>query len=274
MALLWLLVAVGLAVAEVFTGTFVLIMLAAGGLAAAATAALMSDPAVAASASTTPTVVSLTFDDERASQGVVGRLLAEHHMQGTFYIISRRVNVDGMNPKTLTWAQIHELAQQGNEIGAHTQTHPHLSTLAPAAQKTQICGSARDLLAQGFHVLSFAYPYGQYTQTTESIVKGCGFASGRSAWGGAETVPPADRYGLRTLASAGASTSLAALESEVTHATGGQWLQYVFHDIGDPYPGGDQYRISTADFTAFLDWLERQRRQGTIVIKTVGAVLH
>jgi membrane protein implicated in regulation of membrane protease activity len=40
MALLWLLVAVGLAVAEVFTGTFVLIMLAAGGLAAAATAAL------------------------------------------------------------------------------------------------------------------------------------------------------------------------------------------------------------------------------------------
>jgi membrane protein implicated in regulation of membrane protease activity len=40
MALLWLLVAVGLAVAEVFTGTFVLIMLAAGGFAAAATAAL------------------------------------------------------------------------------------------------------------------------------------------------------------------------------------------------------------------------------------------
>ncbi len=40
MALLWLVVAVGLAIAEVFTGTFVLIMLAAGGLAAAATAAL------------------------------------------------------------------------------------------------------------------------------------------------------------------------------------------------------------------------------------------
>jgi membrane protein implicated in regulation of membrane protease activity len=40
MALLWLLVAVGLAIAEVFTGTFVLIMLAAGGLAAAGTAAL------------------------------------------------------------------------------------------------------------------------------------------------------------------------------------------------------------------------------------------
>ena len=40
MALLWVVVAVGLAIAEVFTGTFVLIMLAAGALAAAGTAAL------------------------------------------------------------------------------------------------------------------------------------------------------------------------------------------------------------------------------------------
>jgi membrane protein implicated in regulation of membrane protease activity len=43
-ALLWLVVAVGLAIAEVFTGTFVLIMLAAGAFAAAATAALDGDP--------------------------------------------------------------------------------------------------------------------------------------------------------------------------------------------------------------------------------------
>jgi membrane protein implicated in regulation of membrane protease activity len=39
-ALLWLLVAIGLAIAEIFTTTFVLIMLAAGALAAAAAAAL------------------------------------------------------------------------------------------------------------------------------------------------------------------------------------------------------------------------------------------
>jgi membrane protein implicated in regulation of membrane protease activity len=39
-ALLWLLVAIGLAIAEVFTTTFVLIMFAAGALAAAGTAAL------------------------------------------------------------------------------------------------------------------------------------------------------------------------------------------------------------------------------------------
>lgn len=40
MALVWLVVAVGLAAAEIFTGTFVLIMLAAGALGAAGAAAL------------------------------------------------------------------------------------------------------------------------------------------------------------------------------------------------------------------------------------------
>jgi membrane protein implicated in regulation of membrane protease activity len=39
-AVLWVVVAVGLAIAELFTGTFVLIMLSAGALAAAATAAV------------------------------------------------------------------------------------------------------------------------------------------------------------------------------------------------------------------------------------------
>lgn len=40
MAVIWLLIAVGLAIAEVFTGTFVLLMLAAGALAASLTGAL------------------------------------------------------------------------------------------------------------------------------------------------------------------------------------------------------------------------------------------
>jgi membrane protein implicated in regulation of membrane protease activity len=44
--LLWLLLAVGLAIAEVFTSTFVLIMFAAGALAAAGAAALDGDLAV------------------------------------------------------------------------------------------------------------------------------------------------------------------------------------------------------------------------------------
>ena len=48
----------------------------------------------------------------------------------------------------------------------------------------------------------------------------------------------------------------------------------MFHDIGDPYPDGDQYRIQTKDFTAFLDWLAHERDAGAVVVRTIGAVLH
>ena len=70
------------------------------------------------------------------------------------------------------------------------------------------------------------------------------------------------------------TVSVADLEAQLTNAAPGRWLQYVFHDIGNAHPGGDQYRISTPAFTAFLDWLGRQRQSGTVVIKTIGGVLH
>ena len=102
----------------------------------------------------------------------------------------------------------------------------------------------------------------------------CGYANGRAAWGGPETIPPADRYAVRTLRNVMASDTLAALEAQTTGALPGQWLNYVFHDVGPPPhgPGASDYRIATRDFTAFLDWLVRQRRAGTVVVRTVGAV--
>ena len=221
-----------------------------------------------------PRIVSLTFDDGRVSQGVVDGLLASHGMVGTFYIITHAVDSGGDHPESLTWAQIDRLAHDGNEIAGHTRTHPDLPTLNQGDQIQEVCGSRQDLSAHGFAASSFAYPYGEYNPTIEQVVNSCGYASGRGAWGGVETIPPADRYALRTLPNVTDQDSVAGLEAETTAAKAGQWLQYVFHDIGDAYPGGDQYRITTANFTAFLDWLGRERNQGTIVIKTIGSVVH
>src|SRR5581483_8385722 len=240
---------------------------------AAAAVTLGPSPVLASPAPVAPRVVSLTFDDGRVSQSVVDRLLAAHQMVGTFYIITGAVNVGGSDPESLTWPQIHRLADDGNEIAAHTRTHPDLPTLNPPAQTAEICGSRQDLIAQGFPTISFAYPYGDYTPTTEAIVKQCGFASGRGASGGAETIPPADRYAMRTLDNVVDTDSVARLEAQTATAKPGQWLDYVFHDVGNPYPGGDQYRLTTADFTSFLDWLASQRTKGTVVIRTVGRVV-
>jgi peptidoglycan/xylan/chitin deacetylase (PgdA/CDA1 family) len=231
-------------------------------------------PVGAVGSTAAPRIVSLTFDDGRVSQGVVDGLLASHGLNGTFYIITHAVDSGGDNPESLTWAQIHQLAHDSNEIAGHTRTHPDLPKLSQGDQTQEVCGSRQDLLAQGFEAVSFAYPYGDYNPTIEQVVKSCGYASGRGAWGGVKSIPPADRYALRTLPNVTDQDHVAGLEAETTKAKPGQWLQYVFHDIGDAYPGGDQYRITTRNFTAFLDWLGRERNRGTIVIKTIGSVVH
>jgi peptidoglycan/xylan/chitin deacetylase (PgdA/CDA1 family) len=219
-----------------------------------------------------PRVVSLSFDDGRASQSVVGGLLAARHLEGTFFIISRAVNT-GNDPESLTWTQIQQLARAGNEIGGHTRTHPHLPKLSPAAQTTEICGGRQDLIAQGYHPVSFAYPYGEYTKTTEDVVRSCGYADGRAANGGVETIPPKDRYAIRTLHNVTVSDTAAELEAATMAAKPGQWLNWVFHDIGGPTVFADPYRMPTKDFTAFLDWLAHQRDAGTVVVRTVGDVM-
>jgi peptidoglycan/xylan/chitin deacetylase (PgdA/CDA1 family) len=219
-----------------------------------------------------PVIVSLSFDDGRVSQAVVDGLLAARHLHGTFFIISRQVDT-GNDPESLTWAQVHHLARGGNEIAGHTRTHPDLPKLTPAEQTGEICGGRRDLIAQGFHPTSFAYPYGDFSPVAERIVRQCGYANGRGAWGGPETVPPADRYAVRTLTNVTVSDTVARLESYLSAAQPGQWLNYVFHDVGDATPGGDEYRIATRDFVTFLDWLSGQRRSGRIAIRTVGQVV-
>lgn len=226
-------------------------------------------PVVAASSP--PRIVSLSFDDGRVSQGVVEDLLASRHLHGTFYIISRAVNT-GDDSESLTWAQIRSLARKGNEIGGHTRTHPHLPTLSRAAQVDEICGGRRDLQAQGFDPVSFAYPYGEYDATSEEVVRHCGYTNGRAATGGVETVPPADRYAIRTLENVTTSDTPAGLEAQTWAAPPGHWVNYVFHDIGGPTEFADEYRITMKDFTTFLDWVRRQRDAGHIVVPTIGHV--
>ncbi len=63
------------------------------------------------------------------------------------------------------------------EIGAHTVTHPFLSKLPAAAQQREIQENKvqlEDML--GHAVMSFAYPHGNYSVETTSIVQEVGFS--------------------------------------------------------------------------------------------------
>ncbi|MBI1818395.1 MAG: polysaccharide deacetylase family protein [Deltaproteobacteria bacterium] len=88
-------------------------------------------------------------------------------------------NSDGC---TLTLAELQQLAAgELVEIGAHTLTHPVLSTLAPDAQRAEIAGSKHQLEQWlGRPVTSFAYPYGgalAFNATSVTAARAAGFTS-------------------------------------------------------------------------------------------------
>jgi peptidoglycan/xylan/chitin deacetylase (PgdA/CDA1 family) len=221
-------------------------------------------------------VVSLTFDDGRASQTLAGPILQSHGMDGTFYVNSTKL---GTSSYYMTWSDVATLAANGNEVGGHTLDHPDLTTVTTAEATRQVCDDRSALTARGYPASSFAYPYGSYDSTIEGIVKSCGYHSARTVWGAgcsgcpkAETIPPADPFALRAPPSIRDTTTVADLEKYVTDAEGasGGWVILTFHSICS---GCDSYSTSEATLNAFLDWLQPRAATGTVV-KTVGAAVN
>jgi peptidoglycan/xylan/chitin deacetylase (PgdA/CDA1 family) len=221
------------------------------------------------------TTVSLTFDDGKGDQSVVPSMLAADGMHGTFYINSGNVG----SPGYLDWNQLQSFESAGNEISGHTINHVDLTTVSLTEAQRQVCQDRRALMSEGLNITDFAYPYGATNSSVQSIVQGCGYNSGRRSWGlcspaqgclAAETIPPLNRWAIRTESSIRSWTTVQDLENAVTNAeaTGG-WVTFVFHHICD---GCDSYAITQSNLQAFLDWLQPRSANGTVV-KTVRDVI-
>lgn len=69
------------------------------------------------------------------------------------------------------WDAAQALVRAGMEVGAHTLTHPHLTTLPPEAQKREIGGSIELIERRlGVRIRGFAYPGGDYDARTLEVV--------------------------------------------------------------------------------------------------------
>jgi hypothetical protein len=243
-------------------------------------------PAIAAGA---PTIVSLTFDDAQGTQYQVGSMLAQRSMHATFYVNTDFVGTSGR----LTWSQISDLAATGNEIGGHTLDHLDLTDLSTADATRQVCDDRQAISSHGLTVTDFAYPYGDYTASVESIVKGCGYSSARRSWGvcplgdtltqcaaetwdkdPSETIPPQDILATRTIQSIRAWNTLDDLEGAVTRAqsAGGGYITFVFHYVCDGCDPTSGYSVSPTILSGFLDWLAGGGSNG-IYVRTVRDVV-
>jgi peptidoglycan/xylan/chitin deacetylase (PgdA/CDA1 family) len=234
------------------------------------------------SASDRITVVSFTFDDGWKTDVQASSLLAAHGMRGTFYVISNVVGNEGY----VTWDDLAAIQAGGHEIGGHTLDHVDLTTVERHEAHRQVAADREVLLARGFDVTSFAYPYGAFNGAAQKIVREAGYTSARGAWGlrnlaaaqdrrpRVAAIPVANPFGIETACCIGLGTSLKMLCDYIRKAERiGGWVPLVFHRISDEAHGdGAAASFSPGKLEALLGWLEARAQSGTVV-RTLGQVI-
>lgn len=243
------------------------------------------------------TVVSLTFDDAYLDQYLYGApLIAAHKMTATYYVIN--ADPDAGHRCCMSWWQLYTLQAHGNDIGSHTTSHPDVTKLTTAQMTQEICGSRQDMISHGItDPQTFAYPFGIYNATVESVVRQCGFNNARTGGGISdsnttpeppylETIPPRNPYALKTVPVDGRSPmQLSDLERFVTAAAarGGGWLPLNFHEVCHAGAADFSRCMSTygpvqdSVLGKFLDWLVAPAKTGGapagVVVKNVCEVM-
>lgn len=200
--------------------------------------------------------VTLRFDDAWLSQYQNARpKLLSAGIPATFYIVTHQLSDDGY-PGFMSQAQVKQLYSDGEDVAAHTRTHPDLVTLSSSQQQQEIQGSRQDLLSWGISpVDSFSYPYGSYNQTSIQLVKDAGF-SGAAATIDGEATPSSDPYQLEREVVL-SNTSLSQMESWIDTAIADHaWLILELHEVNT---SGDTYSITPSNFNALVDYLVAHR---------------
>lgn len=157
--------------------------------------------------------VVLTFDDGYQNLCQHAQpVLSQHGFRATVLLVTDHVGGDsswaeppaGLGvQRVLGWEQVHELAQAGWEIGAHTCTHPDLTKLTAGQLEHEIRGSRLEIEDRlGIAVTSFAYPFGRTSiAATSSVAKefraACTVDLRRATVEALHSLPRVDTYYVR-----------------------------------------------------------------------------
>lgn len=129
--------------------------------------------------------IALTFDDGFANfEQFAAPLLEDLGLPATVFVVTDHVGghndwgaagiVHGDVPTLplMSWDSLALLAQRGVEIGAHTRSHPHLTSLSPVALADEVVGCADRIQSHiGTRPTSFAYPYGDVDHRVVAAVR-------------------------------------------------------------------------------------------------------
>jgi peptidoglycan/xylan/chitin deacetylase (PgdA/CDA1 family) len=118
--------------------------------------------------------IVLTFDDGYLSQDTHAKpALRALGWPGVLYLEGKN-----LGPGGLTKRQVEGMVAAGWEVGAHTLTHPDLTTVGDATLRREVAGS-RALLRRrlGVPVTAFCYPAGRNDARVRAAVKAAGYTT-------------------------------------------------------------------------------------------------
>lgn len=129
--------------------------------------------------------ITITFDDGFVNNLTeAAPLMQQAGIRAINYLVADRIGQTsdwearegGEADPLMNESQIKDWLAAGHWIGAHTCTHPRLSLLSRKEAKEEIFSGKKKLEDRfGISVEHFAYPYGDYNETTVELVQEAGF---------------------------------------------------------------------------------------------------
>jgi len=127
--------------------------------------------------------VVVTFDDGyQDNHEIALPIMRELGVTGTVFVATGLIGrpspwmSERAGIRMMETHELRELAAAGVELGAHTVTHPDLTTVDPAVCAREVADSKSELEAViDQPVTSFAYPYFHYDEQVRSVVEASGF---------------------------------------------------------------------------------------------------
>lgn len=126
--------------------------------------------------------VVITIDDGfKSVYSLAFPILKEYNYPATLYLYTDFV---GNNSNQLTWSEIKEMIAEGIEIGSHSLSHTNLLNMKKGESRSDYLNRinkeislSKTILERNTasQVLSFAYPYGVYSEDIKVLAKEAGY---------------------------------------------------------------------------------------------------
>jgi len=135
-------------------------------------------------------VVGVTFDDGYLNNLInAAPVLLKYNFSATCYLVSERIGSSntwdldkGITQRSLmNNREVFEWLNLGMDIGAHTKTHPDLTSISEIKAKLEI-SDCKSQLERVFKVpvTDFCYPFGKFNEIVCRMVKDSGYLSATS----------------------------------------------------------------------------------------------